>query len=177
MPRLFEDRHLLEEIRYLQFFCLSFVTGICNKISHTISTCNNSWQLSISKRNFWVETFRCNRRTFSYQESYPFPRTELEMYLDIGWKFKMELLVKIVKGFEPLSISAKSSFLDFPLGSECASTYNYQFVLTLSCRRFISYWNQWINLLCRSWEWLLNDRGLRPERVKTDHSFYWLLCY
>ena len=47
------------------------------------------------------------------------------MYLDIGWKFKMELLVKIVKGFEPLAISAKSSLLDFPLGFECTSMYNY----------------------------------------------------
>ena len=38
--------------------------------------------------------------------------------------------------------------------------------LTLSWRRPLSYWNQSINLPCKSMDWFLYDNGFRHERVK-----------
>ena len=42
--------------------------------------------------------------------------------------------------------------------------------LTLSWRRPLSYWNQSINLLCKSMDWFLYDNGPRHERVKLSDS-------
>ena len=41
-----------------------------------------------------------------------------EAYSEPSLISKMELFAKIVKGFQPLSIFAKNSILDVPLGSE-----------------------------------------------------------
>ena len=43
-----------------------------------------------------------------------------EAYLEPSQASKMELFVKIVNGFEPLAIFAKSPILDVLLGSETA---------------------------------------------------------
>ena len=42
--------------------------------------------------------------------------------------------------------------------------------LTLSWRRSLWYRNQSIDLLCKSLDWFLYDRDLRPERVEIIHE-------
>ena len=43
--------------------------------------------------------------------------------------------------------------------------------LTLSCRRPISYRNQYIDFLCKSMDWFLCNIGLRHERVKWNEIY------
>ena len=45
-----------------------------------------------------------------------------EVYPEPSQTSKMEILVKIVNGFPPFTIFAKSSILDLFLSSECVST-------------------------------------------------------
>ena len=49
----------------------------------------------------------------------------IETYSEPCYKFKMELFVKLVNGFQPLPISAKSSILDIWHGSEYVNTSLY----------------------------------------------------
>ena len=48
-------------------------------------------------------------------------------------------------------------------------------ILTLSCRRPLSYRNQSIDLQSKSVEWFLYDNGLRHERVKFIGLCYYLV--
>ena len=48
--------------------------------------------------------------------------------------------------------------------------------VTLSWRKFLSYRNQFINLIYKSVDWFLYDRDLRHERVNigSEQLFDWL---
>ena len=65
----------------------------------------------------------------------------------------------------------------YKYGLQQALTKRYEIQLlifllfTLSWRRFLSYRNQFIDLVCESMDWFLYDRDLRHERVKILPKF------
>ena len=80
-----------------------------------------------------------------------------------------------------VTIIVKSSVLDARQDSEynfalflnslveitIQSSGNIWYILTPSLRRFLSYRNQSIDLLCKSMNWFLYDRDLRHERINS----------
>ena len=99
----------------------------------------------------------------------------------------MKLFAEIVNGWKPLTIFVKNFHLHLHLGSEYASKFRnileirlffeYMYFLTLSWRRSLSYRNQSIDLLCKSKDSFLYDRGHRHERVKKSNLYYCIVRF
>ena len=79
---------------------------------------------------------------------------------------------KICFMYDNLCFTASYSFTAFSYTLILKFNISMKIILTLSWRMSLSHRNKTIDLFCKSMDWFLYDRGLRPERVKQISEVY-----